>query len=117
MSLTSDGRRMLAWAEKGKNQQITERIFPGFEPFAESYYEKIVENENLVYEYGFETFAELKKQLDKMWQEEMIMEEAALISAVAAMKNKPLEENMSQSAAVSGCQEGEFEIPEYVYVF
>lgn len=118
MNLTNDGKRMLLWAEKEQNQDITERIFSKFDASMESYYEECEENDNLAYEYGFETFAELKEQLSQMWEAESFMQEAVLISAAAAMRYKPAKENTSGFVQTNGnAQEGETEIPEYVYVF
>lgn len=118
MSLTNDGKRMFQWAQKEQDGQITDRIFSKFDASVESYYEKCDGNDKLVYEYDFETFAELKKEFSQMWKDESYMQDAVLISAAAAMRHKPTEENTLETVSTfRNAQEGEAEIPEYVYVF
>ncbi len=120
MELTSDGKRMLAWAEKNSNSKERDRIFAPADDAADSYYEKREGQEPLLYEYDFEDFPQIKEQLLELWGGEPMMQEMALISAVSAMKHKPVpeEEQSGQTTQNDGMkQDGEFEIPEYVYVF
>ncbi len=120
MELTSDGKRMLAWAEKNSNPKERDRIFAPADDAADSYYEKREGQEPLLYEYDFEDFPQIKEQLQKMWVGEPAMQEISLISAVSAMKHKPAaeEEQPGQTTENDGIKHNEeFEIPEYVYVF
>lgn len=120
MELTSDGKRMLAWAEKNNTLGERDRIFAPADDSADSYYEKREGQEPLLYEFDFDDFLQIKDQLQKLWEGEPAMQEMALISAVSAMKHKPAAEEAQTGQTIDNAgakPDGEFEIPEYVYVF
>lgn len=117
MNLTSDGEKIFEWAEEELNQQITDTIFSKPDVSVESYYEKRNEEGNIIYEYDFTNFEELKGQLVEMWKDDY-MQKMILISSVAAMKGRASSnddgaENYSSDKKVKT----DMTIPEYVYVF
>ncbi len=115
MNLTSDEKKMFEWAKREHNSKNQDSIFSKPDAFRESYYEKHDDN-GLVYEYGFETYAELRTQLDALWSDETDMYECIRISSVAAMKYKPMAD-ASTADCIGTLQNELYEIPEYVYVF
>lgn len=119
MSLTSDGKRMLDWAQKNNSPEERRAVFTPIDDSIMSYYEKRGEQESLIYEYDFEEFPQIKACLEELWQGESVMKEMALISSVSAMKHKPAEQkdDTGLKMAPSTVSDGEVEIPEYVYVF
>lgn len=119
MSLTSDGKRMLDWAQNNYSTEKRREVFTPLDGSAPSYYEKRSEQETLIYEYDFDDFPQIKACLEELWQDEPVMKDMVLISSVSAMKYR-LDEKSEQTEVnpiVSGTSDGEFEIPEYVYVF
>lgn len=119
MSLTSDGKRMLDWAQKNNSLEECRAVFAPIDKSITSYYEKRKEQESLLYEYDIEEFPQVKACLEELWQEESVMKEMILISSVSAMKHKPDEkkEETGLEEAASAVSDEEFEIPEYVYIF
>lgn len=57
----------------------------------ESYFIKR-EEEPYIREYGFETLPELKKELELMWKEDIVMQECIQTVLVSALKMKPTAE-------------------------
>lgn len=120
MSLTSDGNRMLDWAQKNSSPEQRKAVFTPMDESVDSYYERREEQGALIYEYDASDFPQIKTSLEELWQGEEVMGEMILISSVSAMKHKPVLENEEQGgvkSAASNVSDREFEIPEYVYVF
>lgn len=119
MSLTSDGKRMLNWAEQNCNLEEQRKVFTLMDSLAQTYYEKRPEEEIVLYEYDIEDFAQMKAELAAVWEEEQVMRDMVLISSVSFMKQKHIDRQDEKDLLKvgSGDENGEFEIPEYVYIF
>lgn len=115
MNLTRDKERMFEWAKREYDPKMAELVFLKSDVSRSSYYEKR-DGDGLIYEYGFETFAELRTQIEVMWSNEAAMQECIRISSVATMKCKPDAET-SDTEYIGSLQNELYEIPEYVYVF
>lgn len=66
------------------------------------------EDGGYIREYGFETIAEVKKELESMWLGEAYTEEMIKPAAVAAMKHQP------QNAEAKDKRES---LDEFIYIF
>lgn len=66
------------------------------------------ENADYIREYGFETIAEIKKELEGMWLGEEYMEEIIKPVAVATMKHQP------QNVEIKNKRES---LDEFIYMF
>lgn len=118
MNLTSDGKRMLDWAQNNYSLEECRKVFTPIDESMPSYYEKRNEREALIYEFDFDDFPQIKACFEKLWQDDPVMQDMVLISAVSAMKHRPNEQKQTEvNPAFSKASDGEFEIPEYVYVF
>lgn len=119
MNLTSDGKRMLGWAQKNSSAEEHKEIFPPIDKSVSSYYEKREEAESLLYEYDFEDFQQIKAWMEELWAGEPIMKEIGVISAVSAMKYKKdgKKQEIGSGSIAPSASDAEHEIPEYVYIF
>ena len=104
--------RFTNWAkENGSKENILMPPLTGgsfFTPF---------EAEDNITAFGFSKLPELKASLETQWKNEPEMQGAILTCAVAAFKNRPQEEMPAPSPNSREKQEGEIEIPDFVYVF
>lgn len=77
----------------------------------ESYY-VLQDNREYLLEYGFETIPQLRKMLDRLWENELYMQDIEKTVLAAAIKNKPKQEE-------SMCAERDTQghMPEFVYNF
>lgn len=109
---STEEKRIFAWASE--NSSDKDILCSQKEAAKNSYFETFAEKED-VYEYGFETAAELEKQLKKRWQGDEVMAGIIRTCAVATFKNKPQEKPAGQQNSVSSASN--VEIKDFVYDF
>lgn len=117
MSLINDEKRLFEWACKEQKPEITSTVLSPIDSVAQSYYEERNQEEELLHEYDFETAIEIKKQLEILWGDYPVMDDARMISVVSMMKGKPSTNEADLTDSEKAAMEKDFEIPAYVYVF
>ncbi len=80
----------------------------------ESYFVKR-EEDSYIREYGFETLPELKDELKKMWNEDVVMQECMQTVLVSALKLKPVEGKDGETR--NGGEDKSEKLPGYIYNF
>lgn len=90
-------------------------VFPQADD-SESYFIKREEADYLT-EYNFETLPQLKEILSGKWKDEPYMLEILKPVLVAAMKNKPSEEQSSDNDRQKNDPDSTDKIPEFIYNF
>lgn len=76
------------------------------------------DNTHNVMPLGFETVAELKSQLEAMWEQDGSMKNMAMTCAVAAFRNRPQNVSKVQKDEMEESAGNDpFVIPDFVYVF
>lgn len=78
--------RLYKWAVLNGKQNNEGNCFTKIDKNQESYYEKYEDREYLT-EYTFQTVPELRKELQKLWQNDECMKQIETVVIVAAMKN------------------------------
>lgn len=79
------------WACKNYSEETERKYFSPIDRNSNSYYEDI-NSLNECREYVFETAAELRLELNKLWQSDEKMKQIIKTVLVASMKNKPVGE-------------------------
>lgn len=69
--------------------------FPEIDLSADSYYICRGDDQEYIREYDFDTAPELRKELEYLWKDDNNMAGLIQPMIVAALKNKPLDENLS----------------------
>lgn len=69
-----------------------------------------------IWEYGFETLPEFKRELDLLWQDEKITESIKKAVGVAAIKNKPLKVKQ-ETVEIINKEEPQDKLPVFIYNF
>lgn len=95
MDKNNKEKKMLKdFADNRLNSNIYQ--FPEIDLFADTYYICRDDNVEYIREYDFDTVLELRKELEHLWKGDNRMAEIIQPIIVAAMKNKPMCENLSQ---------------------
>jgi len=118
MSLTNDANRMFEWSKKADTNRWENRILTKISPEIGSYFEMREQDELGVYEFDFDSFAELRERIHELWKDETDMSEMEVIATVSIMKHKPDEcYKVDAQNREERLDNSKIEIPEYVYNF
>lgn len=95
--------------------------FQGIDKERESYFVEM-EKRPYIREYGFETLPQFMEELNRLWENQEVMEPVKKIVGVAAMKNRILKDSFKEygeSMAVNDRDKanGQEKLPEYIYNF
>ncbi len=115
--LTSDGERILKWAESSYSLLQEQQILTVIDREINSYWEERRTGQGIC-EYGFETPMQIKDQLEELWKNQDVMQEMVTVSMVSLMKAMPREQQEELLPVEDGSlKRQEVEIPDYVYIF
>lgn len=115
--LTSDGERILKWAESNYTLTSEQQILTRIDKDMESYWEERQPGQEIC-GYGFETPVQIKEQLEELWKTQDVMQEMVTVSMVSLMKAKSKEQQEELLFVKDdSISQQEIEIPDYVYIF
>lgn len=95
--------------------------FQGIDKEKESYFVEM-EKRPYIREYGFETLPQLMEELNRLWENQEVMERVKKIVGVAAMKNKISQDSFKEYDESMAVNDGDKvneqdKLPEYIYNF
>lgn len=84
----------------------------------DTYFIKRDENDHAyIREYGFETLPDLKKELDKMWNNDEVMQNCMQTVLIAALKSKPIDKDKKEDEVKQSETQNEKKLSPFIYNF